>query len=180
MRVKGREGQIDIDEYAQRLAAALVGSIDIDRTREVPSPEQVADRIGDLLIDVGEAGNEIAALLAPFWSAQRARAALGGPSRAALASRRAAGTLLGLKTTDGVIVYPVSQFERHAGQVRVKPGLKPFMTALKRHSPWSVALLIHTPAPELGGVSPLDWVRRDGDTDTLRAYANRVDAEWSR
>ncbi len=185
-----REAERAVREYAEevgrevthRLSLSLVAAhIDLgEQASSLPTPSEMADRISDLLIGSGEGRNEIADLLAPFWSAERTREALGGPSRAALADRRKNGTLLGLKTTDGVIVYPVDQFERRDGRVQVKAGLKPFLSALKRHDPWSVALLAHTPASELDDLTPLEWLRKGLSPDTLRDHARRVDAEWSR
>jgi len=169
-------------EVTQRLSLSLVAAhVDpSERTCTLPAPSEMADRLGDLLLGAGEGRNEIADLLAPFWSAEKTREALGSPSRAALADRRKNGTLLGLKTTDGVIVYPVAQFERRGGRVQVKAGLRPFLTGLKAHDPWSVALLLHTPAPELDDLTPLEWVRKGLSPDPLRDYARRVAAEWSR
>lgn len=175
---------LDLHEYAravgERVAAAVERTYgERGDTVALPPLEQVADRISDLVIDV-DPGNELVDLLAPFWSAEKTRAALGGPSRTRMSQRRKEGSLLGLKTSDRVIVYPVSQFEPHGGGVRVRPGLRGFFAALKDYDPWTVAVLMHTPAPELNELTPLDWVRRGLELDVLGDYAGRVAAEWAR
>jgi hypothetical protein len=127
----------------------------------------------------GAAGtDELVALVGPVWSQGRTCEAL-SVSGAALADLRKAGGVLGLTTADGALVYPVSQFHRRGGTVEVRPPLVPFLTALCRFDPWAVAVLLHTPSPELHGATPLDWVRDGGSTSLLADLALAVSHEWS-
>lgn len=123
--------------------------------------------------------NELAELIGPFWTARRVCAAL-GLSPDALDIRRADGTVLALSSADGVVVYPVSQFQRHPdGTTEVRPALIPVLQALHAYDPWAVAVLLHTPAPELDGTTPLDWLGAGGDQAPLTRLAEAVAWEWS-
>lgn len=124
--------------------------------------------------------NELAAVVGPFWTEGKVCDALSIDAQV-LASRRESGTVLGLTTTtDGVWVYPVSQFHRRDdGTVEVKPPLVPFLQALRAFDAWTVAVILHTPAPELDDTTPLDWIRQDGSAETLSALATALVREWS-
>jgi hypothetical protein len=112
------------------------------------------------------------------WSQGRTCEAL-SVSRAELADFRRAGSVLGLTTADGDLVYPVSQFQRREGTVEVRPALVPFLRALRGFDPWAVAVLLHTPAPELDNATSLDWARDGADPATLAAYAAVAAREWA-
>ncbi|WP_210438466.1 hypothetical protein [Nocardioides xinjiangensis] len=123
--------------------------------------------------------NELADLVGPFWSWSRVSAALGLSS-----DRRArgevGGALLGLATTDGQVVYPVWQFHRlPSGRVEVRPGLAAVFHELQGFDPWAVAVLIHTPAPELDGQTPLEAARSGAAPDDLARVAHAVRREWA-
>lgn len=123
--------------------------------------------------------SELVDLVAPVWTAEHTRRVL-KLSRPTMLDRRRTGSLLALKSSDGDYFYPVSQFEKRDGKVQVKPALRQFMMVLRDHDPWTVAVLHHTPAPELDGLTPLDWARQDRDTTTLVEYAKVLNAEFSR
>lgn len=123
--------------------------------------------------------NELAALLGPFWSEDRARRALGVESAEAMRSRRHDGTLLALDTTNGTRLYPVWQFHRAAGHVEVRPALVPLMRALRHHNSWTVATFLNTPAPELDGHTPMDALRNGYPATLLIDLAHTVAREWS-
>ncbi|GCD90168.1 hypothetical protein [Nocardioides sp. LS1] len=125
--------------------------------------------------------HEMAEVVGPFWSEARAVAAL-GVSAETVASRRDSGTILALPTNDGVLVYPVDQFQKVGGggdDVEVKPALLPFLRALRGFDPWAVAVLLHTPAPELDGATPLGWLSDGGAPDTLTRLGEVVAREWA-
>lgn len=141
----------------------------------------MAEAITDLVLDkiADPDRSEMAELVAPVWSAEHARRVL-GISRPAMLDRRKTGSLLAVQSSDGDFFYPVSQFEKQAGKVRVKPALRQFMMALRDHDPWTIAVLNHTPAPELDDLTPLDWVRERRDAQTLADYARVLKAEFAR
>ena len=121
--------------------------------------------------------NEIGALVGPFLSDARVSELLRLPVDQ-LASRQQAGEILGLVTSDGVTVYPVWQFRWRNGRVEVKPALVPVLQTLQRFDVWTVAVLLHTPSPELDGLTPLDWLRRGNQPETVADLARVVAREW--
>lgn len=188
MKVQGRPGETTPDEYAREVAdrivadiltavRAKVGHLDV----QLPDPEMLVTSMCDAVFDIAhDSHNELAALLGPFWTGARTREALGLNSRQALASRASNGSVLALKSADGDVFYPISQFQRRSdGTVEVKPALVPFLRHLRHFDPWAVGVLLHTPAPELGNLTPLDWARQDRDPATLIHLARAVAREWS-
>lgn len=91
-----------------------------------------------------------------------------------------AGRLLGVTTTDGDTFFPLFQFESDRGAVWVRPSLVPFLRRLRDRDPWTVGVLVLTAADELGGSTPVDWIREGGDEAELAEYAEILDAEFNR
>lgn len=123
--------------------------------------------------------SKLADLVAPVWTAEHTRRVL-NLARPTMLERRRTGSLLALRSSDGEFFYPVSQFEKRDGKVRVKPALRQFMMVLRDQDPWTIAVLQHTPAPELDGLTPSGWVRQGRHPQTLVDYARVVNAELSR
>ncbi|MFC7500928.1 hypothetical protein [Nocardioides sp. GCM10030258] len=127
-----------------------------------------------------ESPNELAELLGPFWSEARVRNALGVLTQQDLASRRRDGSVLGLESSDGVVVYPVSQFHRRPdGCTEVKPDLVPVLQTLSEFDPWAVGLFLQTPAPELDDLTPLEWMRTNRPAEGLEQLAQVLAREWA-
>ena len=123
--------------------------------------------------------NEIAALIGPFWTESKVCDVL-GVAADELAVRRAEGTVLALTSTDGDTFYPVDQFQRRGDErLEVRAALVPLLRTLRSFDAWTVAVLLHTPAPELGGLTPLDWARQGGTEGTLADLALVVSREWA-
>lgn len=188
MKVHGRDGDVTLEDYAaevaERLRLSLVEGFDEIAERGamlLPAPEEVAETVAGLVPFLpDESPNELAALLGPFWTGKKVREALGISTRQALDSRRRNGSVLALKSSDGDLFYPVFQFQRRAdGHVEVKPGLLPVLRALRHFDPWTVGVLLRIPSPELGGLTPVDWVRRGKPTEALVGLAQAVAREWS-
>lgn len=131
-------------------------------------------------MDKGERPSELADLLGPFWASAWTQVALGLPTPSALEDRRADGSVLGLTTADGVTVYPICQFRLHNGTVEVKPALLPVLRTLKDVGSWTVAALLHTPASELAGLSPLEWLSAGNPQEDLGTFAHAVARDWGR
>jgi hypothetical protein len=109
-------------------------------------------------------------VLGPFYTTRLVASLLGGASRQALADRRERGTLLALKTTDGVLVYPAFQFdEAH----RVVPGLAEVL----RHfqdvdvDEWTVAGWLVSSSEALDGCTVVDWLRQGGGLEPVLSLA---------
>jgi hypothetical protein len=122
--------------------------------------------------------NEIADLVGPFWSGAKVSDEL-GVSAGVLDARRESGEVLGLVTVDGVIVYPVSQFQRREGRVEVKPAMVPVLRAWRQFDGWTVAVLLSTPAPELDDLTPLAWLDQGREPAALRSLTDAVALEWN-
>jgi hypothetical protein len=122
--------------------------------------------------------NEIAKVVGACWSENKVLTALGVTSET-LAALRSTGRILGLLTSDGARMYPVKQFERRAGAVEVRSALLPVFRVLRGFDPWAVAVLLHTPAPELGDASPLGWLSEGGAPEVLARLAETVAREWA-
>jgi hypothetical protein len=124
-----------------------------------------------------EPANELAALVGPFWSAEKVRSELNldddDLDRAAVAS-----DLLALETSDGVLVYPIEQFVRVDGVVRVKPAIQAMLRVLEGLDRWSVAVLLAMEALEPLGQSPYDAERSGVDQEHLVEYARIVARVW--
>jgi hypothetical protein len=76
-------------------------------------------------------------------------------------------------------VYPVEQFWRRGGRVEVRPALVPVFRTLRGFDGWAVAVLLHTPAPELDGLSLLAWLRRGNAPEAVSDVARVVAREWN-
>ena len=117
---------------------------------------------------------ELAALLGPFWSASRTRRALGLATPAALDAMTRDGAVLALPMRDSAVLYPVFQFQRTGDQVVVRPALVPVLRALRSFDPWTVAVLLLTPAPELGDKTPLSVAQSGERSPELAALARTI------
>ncbi|MCR4511740.1 hypothetical protein [Aeromicrobium sp. 50.2.37] len=127
----------------------------------------------------GPETNPLTDRLRPFWSLRRTAKAL-GLSEAQVHERVAAGNVLGLTTSDQVLVFPVWQFTSDPDEVvRVYPGVQAFCRELTDQDQWSVAILLKSDrrVDELDGRAPMDVVRA-GDEAQLAAYGHQVWREW--
>lgn len=127
----------------------------------------------------GEAQNELLALVRPLWTGTKVQAAL-GLTRQEVASLHNEGRILAVRSSDGEAFYPLYQFHRRAdGRTAVRPDLVPVIQILREFDNWAVAITLVTPAPELGYNTPVEWARRSGGEQALRAWAAAVAREWS-
>jgi len=148
-----------------------------------PTAMEVTDRFSDLVLPTTE-NNSMVELLKPFWSSAKLQQEFKA-SRQALDSRMRVGSLLGLKTGDGQLVFPVFEFIRDTkGALKVRSGVIEMLKIVRNsegYEPWMFATLLRTPAPELEDLTPIEWMRDpDRDQRELRALALRWVHEWSR
>lgn len=101
-------------------------------------------------------------LLGPFYDTRGVARLLGGVSRQAVADRRERRTLLGLKTTDGVLVYPVFQFDERN---EVLPGLAAVLQCFDSEAveDWTLAGWLVSRQRALDGETVVEWLRRGRD-----------------
>jgi hypothetical protein len=83
-----------------------------------------------------------------------------GVTRQAVDKRRRGGKLLAVQSGRGDWAYPVCQFTEEG----VLAGLDRFLAAFRVDAVWTKLSVLLAPAAEVGGVSPLDALRR-GDAD---------------
>jgi hypothetical protein len=95
-------------------------------------------------------------------------------SRQALAKRLAAGTILGLPGR-GTTLYPVWQFTSALDEVRpeVRTVLKIFAET-GRPDAYAVVSWMAAGSDDLDGMSPLDWIHKGMDPQTLSDAARRA------
>lgn len=124
--------------------------------------------------------NELVELLRPFWSEAKVCREL-ALTTDELRDLEANGGILALPTSDEAPanLYPVDQFERADGHVRVRPALQAAFRELRTSDAWAVAIaVLRTPAPELDDLAPLEAARDGVAPARLAAYARRLAGEW--
>lgn len=133
---------------------------------EIGSPETLAERMLDVVPEPSRWDD----LLGPFYGTRQVARLCGGISRQAVADRRERGTLLGLKTADGALVYPTCQFDRRN---RVLPGLPEVIRSLRGSGvdDWTLAGWLVAPLGSLGGESVIGHLRRGGELEPVLAAA---------
>ena len=118
------------------------------------------------------------AQLGPFYSTAGMARVLGGVSRQAVEERRRRRTILALRTSDDVWVYPAFQLD---GRNRVVRGLA---DVLARFGPatdddaWMVAAFVAAPQPELGGRTIVDHLAGGDDLAEVVALADDRAERW--
>ncbi|MDN4161134.1 hypothetical protein [Nocardioides abyssi] len=78
------------------------------------------------------------------------------------------------------MLYPLAQFVKRDGVVVVRDGVLRMLEALREQDSWTVAVLLHTPAAELDGLTPLQWMREGRPVEVLAEYAKVLRRELSR
>jgi hypothetical protein len=105
-------------------------------------------------------------LLGPVYTTGQVGKLLGGVPHQAIADRRDQRTLLGLKTADGVIVYPAFQFgERN----EVLAGLPEVLQCFRDNGvdDWTLAAWLVSPSRALEGRSVVEWLHRGLDPEPV-------------
>jgi hypothetical protein len=117
-------------------------------------------------------------LLGPFYSGSQVAKILGEISRQAVADRRERRTLLGLKTADGVIVYPTFQFN-HRNEVLT--GLPEILQCFRAGGvdDWTLAGWLVSSMTALGGRSVVEAIRDGEDRKLLLALARDAARRFS-
>ena len=110
--------------------------------------------------------------LGPFCGTGQVAKILGGVSRQAIADRRERRTLLGLKTAEGVMVYPTFQFD---DRNQVLPGLAEILQAFRSSAvdDWTLAAWLVAPSKVLHGQSVIEWLRAGEDMEIVLKLARK-------
>jgi hypothetical protein len=132
-----------------------------------------ADQLAERMLATVPAPSRWDDLLGPFHDTRGVTRLLGGVSRQAVADRRERRTLLGLKTADGVLVYPAFQFDEHN---EVLPALSAVLQCFDSEAvdDWTLAGWLVAKQQALDGETVVEWLR--GGHDPERAVALARDA----
>lgn len=172
-----------VDPYVERVSA----TVNAELTRRVESlraqgqaPEQLGaadDLAARMLAAVPQPSPW--AELGPFYSTAGIARVLGGISRQAVEERRRRRTILALRTSDGVWVYPAFQLD---DRNRVVQGLADVLDRFRPDTPedeWMVAAFVAAPQPGLDGRSIADHLRAGGDLAPVLDLAADRAARWA-
>lgn len=183
----GRSGaQLDIVGYRRDLLQEVenkIVSVVIRRVREgtiTVAPSELAQRML-AVVPVSVPRNAMADQVGPtFYDTTGVTVLLAPPganpiSKQAVEQRRKRGTVLALKTSDKKWIYPTWQFVDH----EVLPGLSEVLLVFGEAPAWSVATWLTTPASDLEGASPADWLREGRDRGSVLRAAQRMAARWA-
>jgi hypothetical protein len=155
-----RESLLDI-ERRYRATGRSVTDLGIDEVARrmasaVPAPSPVNEHIG------------------PFYRTDQVVSLL-GITRQAVSERLGKRTLLGVKTREGVWVYPVYQFENRG----ILPGLPEVLRSFDRRSDrWAVAAWLVSKDARLGGERPIDRIRAGVELDRVKFLARDASRRW--
>ena len=113
--------------------------------------------------------------IGPFYTTQKLIDLL-GCSRQAINDRVHRSTLLALRTSDDVLVYPIWQFEGD----HVVPGLRDILSIFHGASvdPWLVASWLRAPQHILDERSVVDWLTAGFDVSPALELAQAAKARW--
>jgi hypothetical protein len=168
-----------IDKITQQVREGLVERFssyaDQGRSLEgIGEPEDVARRMLATIPSPSRWDD----LLGPFYSGAQIAELLGGISRQAVADRRERGTLLGLKTADGLVVYPTFQLDPRN---KVLPGLPEILQCFRGGGAddWTVAGWLVSPLAPLDGRSVVQAIRDGEDLKLLLALARDAARRFS-
>lgn len=136
------------------------------------------ERVAERMLEAVPAPSRWDDLLGPFYSTNQIEKLWGGISRQAIADRRKRGTVLGLKTADGVVVYPTFQFDERN---RVLPGLAEVLQCFRGVpvDDWTLAGWLVSPLRPLDGRSVIDWLRLGGELEPVLVLARDAARRFS-
>ena len=117
-------------------------------------------------------------VLGPFYGSAKVAGLCGEISQQALADRRERRAILGLTTTDGVVVYPAFQFDT---QNLILGGLPEVLQALRDVDidDWTIAGWLLAPSRALEGCSVVEWLRLDREIEPVVALARDTARRFS-
>ncbi len=142
---------------------------------EVAAPEELARRMVDVVPEPSRWDDRVG----PFYTSAQVGRLLGGVSRQAVADRRERRTLLGMKTADGVVVFPAFQFGEHN---EVLAGLPEVLRSFRDSGvdDWTLAGWLSSPSRLLEGHSAAEWLRLGLDPEPVLELARAAADRFSR
>lgn len=140
--------------------------------RVAGSPEEVADR----MVATVRSGHPWDNQIGPFYDTSGVTTLLGIVEQA-LAERVRCRTVLAAKTDDGVVLYPVWQFDG----TDVSPAIRQTLNVFRESTVdgWALGAWFTTPAAALNGFTPCQWANQGHDLDALIAVAQEAAHRWA-
>ncbi|MCW2788353.1 MAG: hypothetical protein JWP56_656 [Aeromicrobium sp.] len=138
-------------------------------------PDETPGGLGD-----GGSVHPLVHALGPFWSLRRTCEALDLGSEEDVIVAVSVGSVIGLRTSDGVAVFPVRQFERAGSELQVRAYVRVLLSELLGQDPWSVALVVlSAELPELAGRTFAQAVDDGIGLQVVRELAALIRREWT-
>lgn len=158
----------------QQLAAG-VDALDIEHAAAIETdPGALAKK----MLSVVPRAYVYDAVIGSFYTTEGVRTLLGGASRQAVLDRVKRGTLLKVRSSDGVALYPAFQFDGAQVSARVRDVLALLRTITV--DSWTIASWFGVPAEALGGLTPHSWLADPArDLDPVLRLAATTAARWS-
>src|SRR5665811_987497 len=169
----GADKPMSVEDYERSVLEELASGLHI-RVKAIEAagvaalaPEDLAKRMLSLVPT--PIRNPMADLVGPFYDTTGVQTLL-DVSKQAVSDRRKHGSVLAMRTGDGLWVYPVFQFEAR----RVKPELAGVLRVFRGHDGWTAGVWLTTRNDELEGRSPLEWLVHGLDQDLVLRLAARA------
>lgn len=120
--------------------------------------------------------SELADLIGPVYDTTGVRTLL-DRSRQEIADRRRRGTILALRTSDDVWVYPAFQF----ADGEIVKGVRTLLDVFRQHNPswWTVAAWFASPKEELDGLAPIDHLGDAEPPPDVLDLAHAAASRWA-
>ena len=179
MKVRGRPGPVAIDDYTSRIQRSLDQRLreQVSRWQESGTLAPPEDEVVEALLSALPQRTEdptLAEALGPVYDTSGVMRIL-SVTKQAVDDRRRKGSILALRTSDGMWVYPAFQFD----DGRIHPDLLPAMRALKDSPPWASALWFLTPNEHLENLSPVDYAHGGFPVEYIQQSAQALAADWA-
>ncbi len=117
-------------------------------------------------------------VLGPFYGSAQVAKMCGDISRQALADRRERRTILGLKTADGVVVYPAFQFDAKNQILRGLPEVLQCFRGVEVDD-WTIAGWLVSASRALESLSAVEWLRRGREFEPVVGLARDAARRFS-
>lgn len=165
-------------QFKSTLMAELSAGVDVLVAEHARAVEMDPGVLAKQMLSVVPQAHVYDAAIGPFYTTDGVRKLLGGTSRQAVADRVRRGTLLQVRSSDGVMLYPAFQFEGTQVSARVREVLAQFRAA--DVDGWTVASWFGVPAEDLAGCTPRDWLADPArDLEPVLRLAAATAARWS-
>ena len=165
-------------EFRAELMATLEAGVDEIVTADGPALREDPSTLAHRMLAAVPRAHTYDAVVGPFYDIEGVRRLLGGASRQAVHDRVKRGTLLQVRTSDNVLLYPAFQFDG----TDVSPRLRRVLSVL-RLAPvdgWTIATWFSVPAADLNGSSPRQWLARaSAPLEPVEHLATDAVRRWS-